>query len=255
MINRSSRLARRYRNQGISMFKFFKIIVLCVFCYSCSVKDEALPLNQDNLNKLVAAIKKESGALPLSQSKERDYAVLELYKISVERLGYSFDKTIGEIILFSNGNCYFEIFYPAITLIRNNTEESLRKNYISQTTAEIITLMKDNKAISEKELEFIGYVEKCQHENGGSCNEKKLIQILEQNNIRVDVPQSDNFFSIHMNQKLTQNYGLLEAGKYQWLVKPDGESLNTNALFNGNNIHFLVNKSKVNNAIKLSKNN
>jgi hypothetical protein len=56
-----------------------------------------------------------------------------------------------------------------------------------------------------------------------------------------------------MSQKLTKNYGLLEAGKYQWLVKPDGESLNANTLFNGNNIEFVVNKNKVNNAVKLSK--
>jgi hypothetical protein len=134
------------------MSKFFKIFVLCVFFSSCSVKDEALPLNQDNLNSLIATIKKESGSLPVSQSKERDYAVIELYKKSVENLGYSFDKTISEVILFSNGNYYFELFHPAITLIRSNTEESLRKNYISKTTVEIIALMKENRAISEKEL-------------------------------------------------------------------------------------------------------
>jgi len=235
------------------MFKTFKIFVLCIFCSSCSVKDEALPLNQDNLNKLIATIKKESGTLPLAQSKERDHAVIELYKNSVESFGYSFDKTISEVMLFSNGNYYFELFHPALTLIKNNTEESLSKNYISKTTAEIITLMKENKAISKKELEFIGYVEKCQNQNGGSCNENILIQILEQNSIKVDVPQSDNFFPILMSQKLTQDYGLLEAGKYQWLVKPDGESFNTNALFNGNNLQFVVNKNKVNNAVKLSK--
>lgn len=235
------------------MSKILKVVALCFFCCSCSVKDEALPLNQENLDKLIATIKEESRSLPSSQSKDRDYAVIELYKNSVEDLGYSFDKTIGEIILSSNWNYYSELFHPAITLIRNNTEELLKNNYISETTAEIVNLLKENKAISKNELELIGYVENCQNDNGGICNEEKLIQILEQNNIKVDAAKSDSLYYFLFGEKLTQHYGLLEAGKYQWLVKPSGESLNTNALFNGSNFQFVVNKNNVSNAIKLSK--
>lgn len=112
---------------------------------SIGVKDEPMPLSQENIEKYASAMDDEAKKIDPSAGTDID-RLIKLYKEPMEKkLGYSFDKTfsfwitnIDEISMSPATIAFKSMMFPALVVIDKNMDEALKKEVISQSTYEMI---------------------------------------------------------------------------------------------------------------------
>ena len=126
------------------------LLLIAVFASNgCSigVKDEPLPLSQENIEKYASAVEEATKKIDPSAGTAVD-RLIKAYKEPMEKkLGYSFDKTLSAYVTnaatFSSMSpeaiaLKKNIMFPVLLEISVNMDEALKKGLISQPTYEEI---------------------------------------------------------------------------------------------------------------------
>lgn len=123
----------------------FLMAVLASNGCSIGVKDEPMPLSQENIEKYALAVAEAVKKIDPSAGTAVD-KIIKAYKEPMEKkLGYSFDKTFSfwitnqDAISMSPATTAFtSLMLPAAVAISKNMDEALKKGFISQPTYEMI---------------------------------------------------------------------------------------------------------------------
>ncbi len=211
--------------------------IISIMGCTVSIQDKPLPMSQDNIQKYSEELGNALKKVTVSPSQDRIELLVDTYKMVMEKkMGFSFDKTLRNVMLFYPGETLWHLMNPIISFVDSNPKNALEKGFISQRTFDIIDTGKKARATFTKDTEdFIGFVVECQSQNQGVCNSKALLSILNANSAT-----TENI--THFENK----YDIFHMGIYGWITKPDGTPLNTNGLLEEwFKEEFIVNKNQI----------
>ncbi len=132
--------------------KFFMSLVFSVSCFQVFASDDAMPLSQDNVKKLINLTQQISNKTAPRPGEEYDLANAKSNKKAIEQLGYDPDKTIVASLLFHD-DIGFAGIQPLYSYVCFKPEKALQEKLISKETYDIamfeVKIFK--KTISESE--------------------------------------------------------------------------------------------------------
>lgn len=237
----------------------FLLITLPILGYSSSKNDMPLPINEKMLQLLMKEInttRKTFTLSPILSQEEKENKIIGSYKNIIEiNLGYNFNKTIRSFILFneSYGLYWVQILASIVQPILEKPKQYFKNGYISKRTYEIINIQKEAKLPLKKRYEeFIGYVKNCEDHNNGSCTQEKLTEILYKKSKIADedyiaYKKNKSLSSVSIRIENKYHYDMSKMGMHGWIVKENGEVLNTNGLLDSSHIgKFKLNNKKIN---------
>lgn len=260
--------------------KFITIVLIFAMLMGCSgKKEEAMPLNQENIEKYATKIEEKMRKISINTENSPVDKIIMIYKETMEKkMGYDFDKTFRFYILnsnkivFSGGASFVNLMTPAIAVIAGNTEESLNKSLISQSTFDLMMSGREfNGLNSNPTLELIQaleVIEKCQEHNSNICSVSKFLDTLWLEPLYSQIRNDKRLSELQVNSietiasgVVTENdlriteYALNSVvqfdrwGAAELILKPDGSHLRSDDLIVKltveNDPEFVVNKRKI----------
>ncbi len=228
------------------------LVILIIGCDS-GVQDKPLPMNQNNIEKLTDKLNNELKSITISPSQDGQELTVNAYKTVIEKkMGFSFDKTLRNVILFFPGSSLWQIMNPVIAYVISDRKNALNKGFISQRTFEILDVGSRAKEPLTKEAEeFLGFVTECQNKNNGACNSKILLSVLADHNALPvdksspsDISKFKSFDLATLTHKLERKYHTSDMGRNGWITKPDGQEIITSGLII-DDFNFIPNKANI----------
>lgn len=230
---------------------------LLIFSASaCSAaKDEAMPLTQNNIDKFIKQV--NGAAKDIDPASGTDVERLsKIYKLSMDKLGFSLDKTIRNMFLNLNQitgsrstNQFAQIMWPAYTTVIEKTEASVQAGLITQKTGDLIIMgKKAGEPISDEVFKYISVAMDCQKENNNVCAMPKFIELLARRGL---LPQEllkekvDLIDLRAMTTPLADQGKFREWGTQEWILQSDGKPITRSVQPTSSDLTFIVNVQKV----------
>jgi len=219
-----------------------------------SKNNTALPITMDNMQTYNQKRINASQNIPLGASAI-DKAI-QIYKLPLEEMGYSFDATIINTTKVLRKAQYNQLSVHTHSVINDimqyvnmYPEQSIDRNFVDTDTKNKILLFLKYSEFNQNTIQALNYVRQCQKLNNGICSSKQYSRILLDNKFidsKVDTKKLEQMLGKNMSQHIasqnttltdTRLTGLFhskvgnasEFGKY--IEDRDGQQINVGFLF------------------------
>lgn len=229
--------------------------VMVLSASSCSAaKDETMPLTQNNIEKFAKQLNKAAKDVDPASGTEV-YRFVKVYKVSMDKVGYSLDKTLRNLYLNLNQitgnrstNQFAQLMWPVYTAVVEKTDECVQAGLITQRTGDLITMgKKAGEPISDEAFKYISVAIDCQKENNNVCAMPKFIKLLAGRGLLPQelLREKVDIIDLRVLTTLTDQGRLREWGTQEWILQPDGKPITRSVQPTSSELTFIVNVQKV----------
>lgn len=235
------------------------LLLLVLTSVGCTaMKDEALPLSEENLEKYSNLVIEATKKIDPSAGTPIDRAITAL-KIPMEKkVGYSFDKTLRHFLVKGSSimptdqtrASYFELMNMAESAIKKSPDEALSKGLITQRTYELIKLEKENVFYRKNTAKYVQLALECQSYTGTCIFSQYVGMLLERGllpeyiaNRKVQSISDENNRNWEIVNFLSDECNFDKWGRDGLATKPDGTEINTFKI--EPETAFLINQEKI----------